>query len=112
MSRRFDVSIYRGLARFGPAYRVMLENDAHAEGSVDRVLMENMVRLCTETADYLYSEYTPARSLYRRGERPELECWIDRILLACTADEERVEAIVRFTAGLQGRACQELTRSK
>lgn len=101
--------MYRGLAQFGPAYRIMLENDAHARGSVDRVLMENMVRLCTETADYLYSQYTPARSLYRRGERPELEYWTDRILLACNTDEERVEAIVRFTAGLQqGKACRDL----
>ena len=108
MSRRFDVSIYRGLAQFGPAYRVMLENDAHAPGSVDRVLMENMVRLCTETADYLYSQYTPERSLYRRGERPELEYWIDRILPAGNSDEERITAIVRFTAGLQGKASQDL----
>jgi len=108
MSRRFDVSIYRGLAQFGPAYRVMLENDAHAPGSVDQVLMENMVRLCTETADYLYSQYTPERSLYRRGERPELEYWIDRIFPAGNSDEERIAAIVRFTARLQGKACQDL----
>ena len=50
----FDVSAYRGIAQFGKAYQTMLENDAHAPGSVDRALAEEMVRLCPETAEYLY----------------------------------------------------------
>ncbi len=108
MGRRVDISMYQGLAQFGPAYRVMLENDAHAKGSVDRVLMENMVRLCPETADYLYSEYTPTETFYGKGARPQLEHCVEKIVQTCDSDEKCVEAIARFTGGLQGRACQDL----
>ncbi len=108
MSGIVDISRYQGLAQFGPAYRVMLENDAHARGSVDRVLMENMVRLCTETADYLYSEYTPTETFYSKGARPQLEHYVEKILQTCDSDEKCVESIARFTGGLQGRACQDL----
>ncbi|MEM2906445.1 MAG: hypothetical protein QW057_01990 [Candidatus Bathyarchaeia archaeon] len=64
------LSRYRGIGQFGPAYRLMLENDAYASGSVDRVLFENMVRLCLETADCLYREYTPDKELLRAGKPP------------------------------------------
>ena len=48
-----DLSRFTGLGQFGPAYRIMLENNSHAPGSVDRVLCERMIRLCPETAAYL-----------------------------------------------------------
>lgn len=108
MSRRFDISIYRGLAQFGPAYRVMLENDAHARGSVDRLLMENMVRLCIETADYLYSEYTPTRAFHRKGARPQLEHCVEKIVQTCDSDEKCVEAIAQFTSQLKDRTSDGL----
>lgn len=57
-----DLSQYMGLAQFGRAYQYMIQNDTHAPGSVDRLLTEQMVRLCLETADYLYNGRTgPAR---------------------------------------------------
>ena len=67
-----DLSPDQGLSQFGPAYRIMLERDAHAQGSVDRVLMERMVRLCPETSAYLYAAYTPTDVRYQEGSRPEL----------------------------------------
>lgn len=108
MGRRVDISMYQGLAQFGPAYRVMLENDAHAKGSVDRVLMENMVRLCTETADYLYSEYTPTKTFYGKGARPQLEHCVEKIVQTCDSDEKCVEAIARFTSQLKDRTSNGL----
>jgi len=40
----------QGITVFGPAYHYMLQHDAHAEGSVDRVLTHRMIRVCPETA--------------------------------------------------------------
>lgn len=103
-----NISAYQGLGQFGPAYKVMFENDAHAPSSIDRILMENMIRLCSETMDYLYNEYTPTMSFYQKGSRPELEQYVERGILDCHFDEERIETIARFTSSLQEKACEDL----
>ncbi len=103
-----DISAYRGIGQFGPAYRIMFENDTHAPGSVDRVLQENMIRLCPETADYLYREYTPIKNLYRKGFRPELECYVQKAIVGCESDEERIEGIARFTSHLKEKVSDDL----
>jgi transglutaminase-like putative cysteine protease len=86
----------------------MLENDTHAHGSIDRLLIENMIRLCPETVDYLYREYTPIRSLYQKGTRPELEQCIEEAVFSSHSDEERIEAITQFTSSLQKNATDDL----
>ncbi|MEW5818492.1 MAG: hypothetical protein AB1798_24265, partial [Spirochaetota bacterium] len=46
----------------------------YPSGSVDAVFFDDMLLLCKETADYLYSEeYTPLSVLYLPGSRPFLE---------------------------------------
>lgn len=74
-----DLTSYTGSSAFGPAYRYMLENDAHAPGSVDRQLVASMVRLCAETADFLYGEFTPLEVRYKPGSRPVLEDILRRL---------------------------------
>jgi hypothetical protein len=108
MSTMIDISLYQGIGQFGPAYQIMLENDPHAPGSIDRLLIENMIRLCPETADYLYREYTPTRSLYQKGTRPKLEQCIEEAVFSSYSDEERIEAITQFTSGLQKNATDDL----
>ena len=103
-----DISAYRGIGIFGPAYKITFENDTHAPGSVDRVLQENMIRLCPETADYLYREYTPIKNLYRKGFRPELECYVQKAIVGCESDEERIEGIARFTSHLKEKVSDDL----
>lgn len=103
-----DISAYQGLDQFGPAYRVMLENDAHAPGSVDRVLMEKMVHLLLQTKKYLYKEHTPTRSLYRKGLRPQLEEYVREALLNCQCNKERIESLARFTSRLAEHASEDL----
>jgi transglutaminase-like putative cysteine protease len=78
----------------------MLESDPHAPGSVDRVLMEQSVRLCRETAPYLYGDYTPLVAVYKAGSRPELEAHAGRATAGSRTQEEAVEGIARFAAGL------------
>ena len=103
-----DISAYQGLGQFGPAYKVMFENDTHAPSSIDRILMEKMIRLCSETADYLYSEYTPTRSFYQKGSRLELEQCVEKAVLSCHCDEEFIEALARFASGLAVNASDDL----
>jgi|Deesub1362A_J573_1020465.scaffolds.fasta_scaffold00072_22 hypothetical protein len=95
-----NIAKYKGLGIFGPAYKIMLENDPHAIDSIDRILMENMILLCQETANYLYNEYTPTQVFYKKGERPELEQCVERIISGCNSEEMRIERIIRFTSGL------------
>ena len=106
--RMNNISKYQGLSQFGPAYKVMLENDPHAPGSIDRILTENMIRLCPETVDYLYSEYTPTKSFYEKGSRPELEQYVEKVISDNPSREERIEAIARFTSSLQKKASSDL----
>lgn len=62
-------SRFRGLGAFGPAYRTLFENDSHAPGSVDRVLLSRMVRLVPETRAFWYGS-APSSPVYRPGDRP------------------------------------------
>ena len=105
-----DVGRFRGIGQFGLAYKVMLENDSHAPGSVDRVLFEEMVRLCSETADYLYTDYTPLKILYRKGRRSELELYLRTITAESSSDEEIIERIALFTSRLQENVEDDLDK--
>ncbi len=102
-----DLDKYRGIGIFGPAYRVMLENDAHAPGSVDRVLLEQMVLLCPETAAFLYSQFTPPQANYQKGALPELERHVAKATGSCDSDEARVAAIAGFCRGLADKVSAE-----
>jgi hypothetical protein len=82
-----------GLGVFGRAYRVMLERDVHAPGSVDRVLAERMVLVAPETEARLSEAPPPVR--YAPGSRPELER---------TLRTTPVPDIPAFTASVAARA--------
>ena len=68
--------------------------------------MEDSIRLCQETALYLYGEFTPAVATYRPGSRSELEAQAGRARGGCRTTEEVIRGIARFTAGL-GEAADE-----
>src|SRR3712207_3195105 len=91
---------YRGVGQFGRAYRRMYRGDGQAPESVARVLLEEMVQLCAETAPVLYGECTPTRVSYRAGARPAVERHAEKATRGATTGEERVAAIARFCAGL------------
>ena len=103
-----DISRYQGIAQFGKAYRIMLENDTHAPGSVDRVLAETMVRLCAETADYLYKGYSPTSTKYEKGSRPQLEQYVADAGASEGPSSHRVASVVDFCRGLEKRAADDL----
>ena len=107
-----DLSALTGTSAFGRAYESMLEHDAHAPGSVDCELARAMVRLCSETADYLYGAFTSLDILYRQGSRPELERVLEQAVPAAGGPEETLSHIVRYTRGLGRHAEQSLHKMR
>ncbi|MFA5967142.1 MAG: transglutaminase domain-containing protein [Patescibacteria group bacterium] len=103
-----NISKYQGVSQFGSAYKTMLENDTHAPGSIDRVLTEGMIRLCPETMAYLYGGYTPTKSLYIKGSRPELEQYLDQMILVNHSKEEQIQEIMKFISNLQHKISDDL----
>lgn len=87
---------YRGRDQFGPAYAYMYEHDVYGEGSVDRVILDNMVLLCAETAPCLSRPPEPSRIDYRRGSRRGLEAILADMPYGAGADW----AVVRAVAGV------------
>ncbi len=95
-----NLSEYVGIGVFGRAYQSMFENDSHAPGSVDCALFDQMIRLCDETADYLYGEYSPLEVKYQPGDRPVLERHVAQACPDRSSDEARIKGVARFCAGL------------
>ena len=103
-----DISSYQGIDQFGKAYRITFENDTHAPGSVDRVLTESMVRLCAETVDHLYTEYSPTCTRYVKGSRPVLERHVADAGASQGLAADRLANIVDFCQSLEKRAADDL----
>ncbi len=78
----------------------MLENDAHAPGSVDRELFGSMTRLCGETVSYLYGSFTNHSVGYAPGSRPDLERFLAEAESSGDDPVDRVAAIAGLTRGL------------
>ncbi|MCY3737030.1 MAG: hypothetical protein OXG13_11545 [Gemmatimonadaceae bacterium] len=81
----------------------MLDNDAHAPGSVDREIASSMVRLREETASHLYDAYTDVHSGYVTGSRPGLESFLARTEPSPHDPERQVSAIAGLTSGLAAK---------
>jgi len=107
-----DLIQFTGTGAFGRAYQVMLERDAHADGSVDRELTSRMVRLCHQTAEYLYTSFTPSEVRYARSARPKVEAILNSVCPCGFGPEECVAAIIEFTRKLGNRAEQDLEKMR
>ena len=103
-----DVSCYQGAGQFGKAYGIMLGNDTHALGSVDRVLADKMVRLCAETSDYLYTRYSPTTDRHESGSRPMLEGYVADAGASQGPSTDRVARVVDFCQVLGERTVDYL----
>ncbi len=101
---------FTGAKAFGKAYQYMLDNDAHAQGSVDREIAASMIRLCHETASYLYDGYTDLSIGYVAGSRPELENLLAGAKTSIADPVQQIAAIAEPTLGLaEKRPCGELS---
>ena len=97
---------YKGLGVFGPAYKMLLENDPHHPDSVDMVLMKNMILLCEETREFLYTEYTPLNILYKRGSSPKLKKYVELTTAKSKSTENKIKSICRFVSELQRKVAE------
>ena len=95
-----DLASFTGPQAFGKAYQQMLDNDAHAPGSVDREIASNMVRLREETASPLCDAYTDLHIGYVAGSRPDLE----RVLARAQPSNPDPAAIAELTSSLAARS--------
>ena len=69
-----DLAKFKGRTGFGIYDELLsLENDIHAPGTVDSTLLDEMIKLVPETADYLYTGYTSLDIKFQKGTRPHLE---------------------------------------
>ena len=66
------------------------------ESNVDGQLHENVVLLCPETADFLYTRFTPTDVKYRQGSRPVLEATVQEVIADCVTDRQKVLALLRY----------------
>lgn len=97
-----DLTQYQGTSQFGKAYHVMYQNDSHAPGSVDRALLEEMVRICPETRQHLYTAFTPLETRYTKGSRPALEQLLPPNATAAGIARLTGETAERCPPGLDG----------
>ena len=99
-----NIAALTGPKAFGSAYRIMLDNDLHAPGSADREIVASMVRLCDETADYLYDGYTSRSIGYVAETRPGLERFLAEAGSPAGGPERRVAGIAKLTRSLADRS--------
>ena len=107
-AKKAAIEKHKGLGVFGPAYKVLLENDPHHPDSVDMVLMKNMILLCEETKEFLYTEYTPLNILYKRGSRPKLEKYVELTTAKSKSIDSKIKSICRFVSELQRKVADEI----
>lgn len=95
-----ELHTFTGPKAFGKAYWMMLDNDPHADGSVDRKIASGMIRLCSETEAYLYQDFTDLTACYEEGSRPILEQLLSKTEVPVSEPERLVALIAELTRGL------------
>ena len=70
--------------------------DVNYTGTVDFQLRRELVLLCPQTADFLYRTYTPERTAYVAGSRPELERVVRRATSQAATAADKALALMRF----------------
>lgn len=62
--------------------------------------IDSQIYLCAETADYIYSDYTPTTVDYRAGSRPVLDMIVAGLAVAGLGDFEKMLWLGRFVRDL------------
>ena len=58
---------------------------------------KQMIRLTPETADYLYSEYTPLETRHEPGTRPELERFVEMAASSAKTDRDKMLSLLSWS---------------
>jgi len=84
----------KGTGIFGKQYEFVYKNDTHATGSVVRVLFDKMIKLDSESVEYLYNSYTDLSVRYKAGSRAFLENIVKE--LKGKTNTETVDNIIQY----------------
>lgn len=110
---REDLGAYTGIqavdAIVGPwrqaAYIMNYEQlAANYNLAVEFQLRRQQVILCPQTAEFLYTQFTPLSTNYPAGSRPELEAIVKKVTANSKNDQEKMLSIMRF--------CRDLKKKK
>ena len=74
--------------------------EVNYDESVDFQLRRQQVILCPQTAEYLYTQFTPTKVRYQKGSRPQLEKTVAEVTEGCHSDREKALALMRFCRDL------------
>ncbi|MCY4113063.1 MAG: hypothetical protein OXG33_03860 [Chloroflexi bacterium] len=81
--------------------------DVNYTGTVDFQLRRDLVLLCPQTAEFLYRSYTPERTTYVAGSRPELEDVVRRATTGAETPADKALALMRFCRDVHQEAGRE-----
>jgi len=69
---------------------------SYMDRAVERVQLEECVKLNDETVDHLYGEFSVTTTDYVRGTRPLLEMIVDTVCADCKTDTEKAVSLVKW----------------
>ncbi len=90
-----SIAVFRGRNGQPHPYRERTFPLAMTVEGVDRYHANQFVVFRPETAEYLYSEYTPIKVGYRKGLLPEFEKLAASVTQGCANDTERAVALLK-----------------
>ncbi|MHC4873260.1 MAG: transglutaminase-like domain-containing protein [Planctomycetota bacterium] len=76
---------------------VTISGDVYPEGTCDWDLKADQILLNEETADYIYSDFTPLTIDFKKSSRPVLEGVIEKICKPEMSEREKVFAILQYS---------------
>ena len=84
----------KGIGIFGKQYEIGYKNDVQADGSVVKTLFEEMIKLDSNSVEYLYSSYTDLSNRYEPESRIFLEDIVNN--LKSPKQAETVDNIISY----------------
>lgn len=93
-----ELEKYRGCEGLPTDWRKWKQAIPYRPGDIDYELPAvRMIRLTPETAEYLYSEYSPTESHYETGTRPELERQVKLATGRAKSEREKVLSLLEWS---------------
>ncbi len=94
---KIDLERYRGLPQYAKDTDPRLHAySSYTDRSIERAQLHDCYKVVEETCDYLYGEFTPTTTDYRKGTRPLLEMIVDKVCAGCADDRSKAMALVRW----------------
>lgn len=95
---RKELAKYRGCTGLPTDWQAWKRAIPYEPGEIDyEQPAVEMIRLVPETAEFLYSEYSPTLTRYQPGTRPKMERIVDLALSRAKTDRDKVVTLLDWT---------------